>query len=180
MIQNSDFKKIVEENQERVRNTCFRFVKNRDDADDLAQDVFVQVFESLSHFREESELSTWIYRIAVNKSLDFLRKMKRKRRFGKFTSLFGIGEGNEEIIIPAQGNPHQELEEKERKQILDEAITKLPQKQQTAITLSKYEGFSNKEISSIMELSLSSAESLLHRAKRNLHKELYEYYKRKK
>ena len=171
-----DFQSIVENHQEKVRNTCFRFVKNPEDADELAQDVFISVYESLSHFREESELSTWIYRIAVNKSLDFLRKKKRKKRFAQLSSLFGFDEEKEEIVIPSESNPDQELESKERKQILDEAINILPENQQTAITLSKYEGFSNKEIASIMKVSLSSVESLIHRAKKNLHKQLYNYY----
>lgn len=175
----SDFQSIVETHQEKVRNTCFRFVKNPEDADEVAQDVFIAVYESLSHFREESELSTWIYRIAVNKSLDFIRKKNRKKRFAQVTSLFGFGEEKEEIAIPADSNPEQELENKERKQILDEAINTLPENQQTAITLSKYEGFSNKEIASIMKVSLSSVESLIHRAKKNLHKQLYNYYDKK-
>jgi len=79
----ADFRTIVETHQEKVRSTCFRFLNNREDADDAAQEVFVQVYESLSHFRKESELSTWIYRIAVNKSLDLLRKsqlMKARKR----------------------------------------------------------------------------------------------------
>ncbi len=172
------FKSLVENHQEKVRNTCFRFVNNREDADEVAQDVFIQVYESLSHFREESELSTWIYRIAVNKSLDFIRKKKRKKRFAQLTSLFGFSEEKEEIVLPVGSNPQQEMEEKERKQILDSAIDKLPESQKTAITLSKYEGFSNKEITSIMELSLSAVEALIHRAKKNLHKQLYHYYEK--
>lgn len=175
----NDFKSIVEAHQEKVRNTCYRFVKNPDDADEVAQDVFIQVYESLSHFREESELSTWIYRIAVNKSLDYIRKKKRKKRFAQLTTLFGFGEEKEEIIIPSEDNPHQDLENKERKQILDAAINKLPENQKSAITLSKYEGFSNKDIASILELSLSSVEALIHRAKKNLHKQLYSYYEKK-
>jgi RNA polymerase sigma-70 factor (ECF subfamily) len=75
-----DFKLIVETNQEKVRNICFRYVNNHDDADDIAQEVFIQVYDSLSHFRNESQLSTWIYRIAVNESLDYIHK-KRKSLF---------------------------------------------------------------------------------------------------
>ncbi len=118
------------------------------------QDVFIQVYESLSHFREESELSTWIYRIAVNKSLDFLRMKKRKKRFAQLTTLFGFGEEKEEIVIPAEDNPHQVLEEKERKQILDAAINKLPENQKTAITLSKYDTAG--DITIVMPLNLKS------------------------
>ena len=65
----TDFQSIVENLQEKVRNTCFRYVNNVDDADDIAQEVFVQVYESIDNFREEAQISTWVYRIAVNKSL---------------------------------------------------------------------------------------------------------------
>ncbi len=173
-----DFKSIVETHQEKVRNTCFRFLKNPEDADDVAQEVFIQVYESLEHFSEDAELSTWIYRIAVNKSLDFIRKKKRKKRLAQLTSLFGFNEEKEEIVIPADGNPQQDLEDKERKQILDSAIDELPENQKTVITLSKIEGFSNKEIAKIMELSLSAVEALMHRAKKNLHKLLYDHFEK--
>ncbi|MBI9072636.1 MAG: RNA polymerase sigma factor [Melioribacteraceae bacterium] len=175
-----DFQAIVETNQDRVRNTCFRFVNNLEDAEDIAQEVFVQVYESFSHFREEAELSTWIYRIAVNKSLDFLRKSKRKKRFGQMVSLFGFGEEEEEIRIPSSSNPQRELEDDERKQILYMIIRKLPENQQTALTLSKLEGFNNKEVSKIMEMSLSAVEALMFRAKKNLEKKLRSYFEKEK
>jgi RNA polymerase sigma-70 factor (ECF subfamily) len=176
---NNDFKAIVETLQEKVRSTCFRYVNNIDDADDIAQEVFVQVYESMSNFREESQISTWVYRIAVNKSLDFLRSRKRKKRFAQLTSLFRPTKEGEEIIeIPSYGNPGQELEDKERKEILDWAISKLPDNQKTAIILSKYEGFSNKEIIEIMNLSLSAVESLLHRAKKNLQIHLNDHFEK--
>jgi len=175
----SDFKSIVENYQEKVRSTCFRFVNNHDDADDVAQEVFIQVYDSLSHFRNESQLSTWIYRIAVNKSLDFIRKKRRKKRFAQLTSLFRNDDEGEEIFLPVEGNPQQDLEEKERKQILDLAIDKLPDNQKSAITLSKSEGFNNKEIAEIMNLSLSAVEALIHRAKQNLQKQLYKYFEKR-
>ena len=178
MDRTTDFRTIVENHQEKVRNTCFRFLKNQEDADDLAQEVFIQVYKSLSRFREDAELSTWIYRIAVNKSLDFLRKKKRKKRLAQLTSLFGFNDEKEEIVLPAPSNPQQDMEDNERKQVLDSALDQLPENQKTVITLSKYEGFSNKEIATMMELSLSAVEALMHRAKKNLHKLLYDYYKK--
>jgi RNA polymerase sigma-70 factor (ECF subfamily) len=171
-----DFETIVKTHQEKVRNTCFRFAKNPQEADDLAQEVFIQVYESLDRFRSESELSTWIYRIAVNKSLDYLRKKKRKKRFGNLVSIFGFGEEQEEMPLPAEGNPHSDLEDVQRREVLQKALEKLPDNQHQAIVLSKYEGFSNREIADIMDLSVSAVESLIHRAKKNLHKLLYSYY----
>lgn len=175
----SDFQSIVENLQEKVRNTCFRYVNNIEDADDIAQEVFIQVYESSNQFREESQLSTWVYRIAVNKSLDFLRSKKRKKRFGQLTSLFKSNGEDEEIVeIPSYGTPQQELEDKERKEILDWALSKLPDNQKTAIILSKYQGFSNKEITEIMDMSLSAVEALMHRAKKGLQKQLKDYFEK--
>ena len=175
----NDFQSIVENLQEKVRNTCFRYVNNVEDADDIAQEVFIQVYESMTHFREESQISTWVYRIAVNKSLDFIRSKKRKKRFGQLTSLFRSTEEGEEIVeIPSYGTPQQELEDKERKAILDLALSKLPDNQKTVIILSKYEGFSNKEITEIMNMSLSAVEALMHRAKKNLQKQLKDYFEK--
>lgn len=177
--QNIDFDNLVITLQEKVRNTCFRYVHNVDDADDIAQEVFIQVYESMTHFREEAQLSTWVYRIAVNKSLDFLRSKNRKKRFSQLTSLFTSNGADEEILeIPSYGTPQQELEDKERKEILDWAISKLPDNQKTAIILSKYQGFSNKEITQIMDLSLSAVEALMHRAKKNLKKKLQDYFEK--
>jgi RNA polymerase sigma-70 factor, ECF subfamily len=176
----SKFEDVVKHYQEKVRNTCFRFVRNAEDSNDIAQEVFIQAYESLNHFRNDAELSTWIYRIAVNKSLDFLRWKKRKKRFAHVKSIFGFGEDNDEVEIQIQvgENPAKELENSERKKILDWAVDQLPENQKTAITLSKYEGFSNKEISEILNVSLSAVESLIHRAKQSLHRQLYNYFEK--
>lgn len=175
-----EFESIVRQNQEKVRNICFRYVNNVDDADDIAQEVFIQVFESLSHFREEAQISTWVYRIAVNKSLDFIRSKNRKKRFALLTSLFKSGEDEGTLEIPSFETPDKELDDKERKEVLDLALTKIPENQKTAMVLSKYEGFSNTEIAKIMDLSISAVEALIHRAKKNLHKELYNYFEKNK
>ncbi|MBD3376073.1 sigma-70 family RNA polymerase sigma factor [candidate division KSB1 bacterium] len=175
----AEFKSVVTEYQEKVRNTCFRFVNHPDDADDLAQEVFIQVYESMHRFRGQAELSTWIYRIAVNKSLDFLRRKKRKKRFAQLVSLFGLVDEARDIPVPDGKDPHQELQTEERRQVLNWALDKLPENQRTAIILSKYEGFSTKEITSIMDTSITAVEGLVHRAKKNLQKSLHRYFETK-
>jgi len=172
------FKRLVELYKDNVLNTCYHFLHNELDAEDLAQEVFIEVFRSIDHFRENAQLSTWIYRIAVNKSLDFVRKKKRKKRFSFVVSLAGFGEEEKELPLPAPSNPQTDLEQKERIQILNQAISSLPENQKVAITLSKYEGFSNKEIAEIMDTSVSAVESLIHRAKNNLQKKLYNFYEK--
>jgi RNA polymerase sigma-70 factor (ECF subfamily) len=171
-----NFREFVESYKHRVLNTCFRFVHNPNDAEDLAQEVFIEVYRSIRHFKENAELSTWIYRIAVNKSLDFIRKKKRKKRFAYVRSLAGFGEAKKELQLPAPSNPQTDLEQKERLQILNQALDSLPDNQRIAITLNKYEGFTNKEIARIMDTSVSAIDSFIHRAKKNLHKKLYQFY----
>lgn len=172
------FRELVEKYKDRIYNTCLGFLKNPEDAEDMAQEVFIQVFESIDDFRKDSALSTWIYRLAVNKSLELIRKRKRQKRRGFFKALMNSEEEPDEIrgdvFFP---HPGVALENKERAEILMKAITTLTEQQQTAYTLHKIEKLSYKEVARIMELSLSAVESLMHRAKKNLQNELYSYYK---
>ena len=170
------FRYLVAEHQEMVINTCYRFVFNREDAEDLAQDVFIEVFRSLEQFREEAKLSTWIYRIAVTKSLDHLRRLKRKKRFSSLKRVIGIEDPSSDIAAPHSDNPLEALAGNEQADILQNALWTLPDSQKTAFLLSKQEGFSNQEIAEILKTSVSAVESLVHRAKKNLHDELYAYY----
>lgn len=170
------FRKLVLSHQDMIINTCYGFVKNHTDAEDVAQEVFIEVYRSISKFREDAKLSTWLYRIAVNKSIDFLRKQKRKIWLGSIQSVFGSEAKAMVVEDKHQPNPQQILEQNERKIVLQHAIDKLAENQKTAFILHKYEGLSYKEIAKIMDLSLSSVESLMHRAKKNLKKLLYDYY----
>ena len=170
------FRSLVDDHQEMVVTTCYRFVFNREDAEDLAQDVFVEVFRSLDQFREEAKLSTWIYRIAVTKSLDHLRNLNRKKRFSSLKRIIGIRDPSEEIAAPSHDNPSNAFFSNERAKILQDALNTLPESQKTAFLLSKQEGFSNQEIADILKTSVSAVESLVHRAKKNLHDKLFAYY----
>ncbi len=170
------FRTIVDQWEDMVYNTTLGIVQNESDAEDLTQDVFVQVYQSIGTFKGESKFSTWLYRIAITKSLDFLRKKKRKKRFAFVESLFG--ENNEEQNHPVDFvHPGVKLEQKESSIAVFKAIDKLPDNQKAAFVLQKLEGLSLQEISAIMNSSVSSVESLLHRAKQNLRKELESIYK---
>ena len=181
-IKNKDlksFKILVDEYQKKVLNTCNRFVNNREDAEDLTQEVFIEVYRSISGFRGDSKLSTWIYRIAVTKSLDFLRKRKRKKRFGIMKSISGEERLREELKATDISNPGTQAENQDRIKILNEALEKLPENQRVAFTLSKYDELSYQEIAEILETTIPAVESLIHRAKNNLKKRLYNYYEKK-
>ncbi len=174
------FKQLVENYQKLVVNTCFGMVHNTEDAEDIAQEVFIEVFRSIQNFRADSKISTWLYRIAVNRSLNFIRDNKRKKWVHSIEELVkGISRQVGEIQNINNETPVSELEKSQRAKILHAAIDSLPENQKTAFTLNKYEDLSYKEISEVMNLSVSSVESLIHRAKIKLQEKLYLCYKKK-
>jgi RNA polymerase sigma factor (sigma-70 family) len=163
------FKYLVDTYQERVYNTAIGIVQNAEDAEDVAQEVFIQVYRSIHNFKGESKLSTWLYRIATTRALDLLRSRKSKKRFGVLQRLFG--EGNEPVFeIPDFNHPGVALDRKENAAKLFKAIKQLPENQKVAFTLHKLEDLSYQEISEIMKTSLPDVDSLMHRAKQNLRK----------
>jgi RNA polymerase sigma-70 factor, ECF subfamily len=174
----SAFKVVYNDNYRKVLNACYRFVNNREQAEDLAQEVFIEVFRSLKNFRSEAKLSTWIYRIAVTRSIDQLRAQKRKKRFAFLKSLTEEDNMIEQIPARDYEDPGFNLENEERIKVLNWALGSLSGNQRVAFTLSKYDEMSYKEIAEILETSISSVESLIHRAKKNLEKKLYNYYKK--
>ncbi len=129
-------------------------------------------------FRENSKLSTWMYRIAISKSLDYMKSQNRKKRFAVLKSLSNNNDSEEINPIPKSADPAEQIENEDRVKVLSWALEKLPENQRVAFTLSKYDEMSYKEISEILGASLSSVESLIHRAKMNLKKKLYTYYKK--
>lgn len=158
-----------------VYNTALGILQNTADAEDVAQEVFMQVFESIGTFKGDAQISTWLYRITVTKCLDHLRKKSRKKRWAKVYSLFG--QQNELIIDPPDfHHPGVALANKERADMLFKAIARLPDSQKAAFVLHKLEGLSSKEIAGILDASVSAVEGLLHRAKQNLKQQLEDYY----
>ena len=173
------FRIFVEKYQQLVINTCNGFVYNSDDAHDIAQEVFIEIFSSIDNFRKESKISTWLYRIAVNKSLNFIRKNKKHNILRSIDSYFNDSDDNK-FEVPDNDLQYNEtgLENQERVDILHKAIDSLSKNQKIAFTLNKYDDIQYKEIAEIMDISLSAVESLIHRAKLKLQKKLLNYYKK--
>ena len=171
----SAFKFIVDTWKDMVYNTALSIVQQEEDAEDVTQEVFVQVYQSIEGFKRESKFSTWLYRITLSKAMDHERRKKRKKRFAFVKSLFG--EGSEVVVDPPDFNhPGVSLDNKEKAAILFKAMESLPDNQRMAFVLNKVEGLSYQEISEVMETTVSAIESLLHRAKTNLRKELKTFY----
>lgn len=171
------FYDLYHEFKNMVYNVSLSYLQIVEDAEEITQDVFIEVHRSLKNFKGDSEMKTWIYRITVNKSLDFVRFKNRKKRFAFLTSLFHPDSEKLNIQPIEFIHPGVTLENKETSAILFKAINNLPENQKTAFLLSKTEGLSNIEISKIMQLSVGAIESLLSRAKENLKKKLITYYK---
>ncbi len=169
------FNALITKYQSNVFRTCMGFVHNREDADDLTQETFIQAYQALHTFKNESRFSNWLYRIAVNLSLNYLRKANRKLIFKPINSLFGSDKNTEpELQVPDLDDPEKIFLGGELKQHVQKALDKLPEKQRTAIILSKYDELSQKEIAEIMEINEGAVESLIQRAKAGLRDSLWQ------
>ena len=173
------FRSLVENYKKIVINTCFGIVHHQEDAEDIAQEVFIEVFRSVRNFRADAKLSTWLYRISVNRSLNFIRDNKNKKRIHSIDDLVqNKHSGLLSLSATRSDHPGLKFENSQRAEMLHLAVDSLPDNQKVAFTLNKYEDLSYQEIAEVMAISLSSVESLIHRAKKNLQKKLYDYYKK--
>jgi RNA polymerase sigma-70 factor, ECF subfamily len=173
----SAFQELVTTYQNMVTNTCYGLLQNVADAEDVTQEVFIEVYRSISKFRGDSKLSTWLYRIATTRSIDVLRKRKRRSRVQSIQTFFGGEAAAIEVPDKRSQSAQEALENEERIAILAAAVAKLPEPQQVAFTLSKYEDLNYQQIAEVMDKSVASVESLLFRARQNLRKYLEDYYK---
>ena len=164
------FKFLVENYKSFVFNTTLPIIQSSEEADDISQEVFIQIYKSINGFKGNSSLLTWIYRITVSKCFEHLRFKKRKKRFSQIINLFR--EDGTVIDIPQFEHPGVQLEKKEDAKLLFEAIESLNDEQKTAYTLKNIQGLSYNKISKVMDKSTSSIESLIFRAKKNLKKYL--------
>ena len=172
------FKELFEHYKSLVINICYRLVGNKEEAEDLTQEVFFKVYKSAKSFKHRSRLSTWIYRIAVNLSLNHLRKKRQLRWLSPDNT---SKQANEETLntlpAPYGDQPDVLFEQKEKELIIWKMINLLPENQRVALILHRYEGLSCKEIADILECSIGSVQARLHRAKENLHEKLSLYLK---
>lgn len=170
------FNELVMLYKNSVINTCYRFLLNQNDAEDVSQEVFITIFESINSFKGDSKLSTWIYRIAVTKSLDEIKKKNRKKRISSLGKILRL----DDIVhwISGGKQPDADLELSEKMNQIQQSLQKLPQKQRIAFTLSKVDGFDNTEISAILKTTTVAVESLIYRAKKTISNDLLIIFKK--
>jgi len=167
------FRELVEEHRDRIFNLCYRMLGNRAEAEDVAQEVFIAVFKTIDQFREESKLSTWIYRVVVNHCKNRIKYLARR-------SARAHDELDEENA-PTDGapsvprRPDRQVEGAQLEKIMQDAIASLDEEQRTLVVLRDLEDLSMEEICEITGLPDGTVKSRLHRARLALRKKIQKH-----
>jgi len=169
---------LIHQFQPKVLNTALSMVQDTGIAEDITQEVFITVYKNILSFQEKSSLSTWIYKITINKCLDHIRIKSNRRKLG-FSGLFS-GHIVATPDPPDFIHPGVQAENRERSQYLFKAVYNLPEQQKTAFVLAYIESLPQKDVAEVMGISLKALESLLQRAKQRLREQLSDIYDRRK
>lgn len=149
------FNTLVKEYQERLYWHVRKIVINHEDSDDVLQNTFLKVWKNLDNFREDSSLFTWMYRIATNEALNYLKKVKRR-------SLVSINDENENLIELLKGEEYFSGDDIQMK--LQEAILRLPEKQRLVFNMKYYDEMKYQEIAEILDTSVGALKASYHHA----------------
>jgi RNA polymerase sigma-70 factor (ECF subfamily) len=160
------FNLLVERYRERIYLLVWRMVRNREDALDLSQEVFVKAYKNLKSFRQESNFYTWLYRIAVNLSLNFVRREKLR----SFLSLSDLSDR-----ITSDSSPSDDIERYQLSGLIDRAVMKLPEKQRAVFILRHYEQMSVKEVADLLGKSEGTIKANYYQAIKKLRESLKPY-----
>ena len=171
------FEVLVDRHQTSILNLIYRFVGDRTQAKDLAQEVFIRVWQAAKTYKPEAKFTTWLYRITANLCLNELKSSRRRKLF-QFLQ-FGEDQENtiEEVLVDASPSPEDLLLSREQSRRISDALQSLPDNQRLALILKRYDDLSYQEIAQIIGCSVSAVDSLIVRAKRTLQEKLKNYEK---
>ena len=162
------FRQLVEKYQDSVINTCYRFLRNKEEAEEVAQEVFLKVYLSFNTYQPKTKFSTWLFKIVMNSCLNKLRDKKK----------FSLSRLDEDLHASSENQPDKSLEQEELRMLVRNAVDSLPENQRTVILLNQYENFSYQDMAKILDCSVSAIESRLFRAKESLRTKLSQYIKK--
>jgi RNA polymerase sigma-70 factor (ECF subfamily) len=169
------FQVLVDRHQRAVLNLIYRYLGDKRQSEDLAQETFLQVWRAAKSFKGKSKFTTWLYRICVNLCLNEIKAARRKNWLQFFRNLSDSKGSQDESLLDEALNAEDLLLARERSRQISNALQALPENQRIALILKRYEGLSYEEISGVLGCSIPAVESLLVRAKRTLQNKLEKF-----
>jgi RNA polymerase sigma factor (sigma-70 family) len=165
------FKRLMKKYHDQIANLIFRIIHHREQVEDLTQEVFIKAFQSLKSYNEEYAFSTWLYKIATNSSIDYIRK--KKLNTFSIDKPIAMEESDATFELPdSTYEPDKHIMQRQRATLIQEAISRLPQKYHTVITLRHTEERDYREIAKILKLPIGTVKAHIFRARELLNKYL--------
>ena len=171
------YDELVRRYQERIYATVYHMTSNHEDANDLAQEAFIKAFRALKHFKGGSSFYTWIYRIAVNKTINFLKQRKNRAHMSLNDLDFNAEHDPDLVALISQKTPRRDIGLAELQEKLNAALQKLSEHHRLVVTLHDVQGLSHEEIAKIMDCNIGTVRSRLFYARQQLQAYLSDYLK---
>ena len=168
---------LVKRYQERIYATIYHMTSNHEDANDLAQDSFIKAFQALKSFKGGSTFYTWLYRIAVNKTINFLKQRKNRQHMSLNDIDFNAEHDTDLIALISEKTPRRDAGLNELQKKLNEALLKLSEPHRLVVVLHDVQGQSHEEIAEIMDCNIGTVRSRLFYARQQMQAELADYLK---
>src|SRR5437879_673388 len=171
------YDELVRRYQERIYATIYHMTSNHEDANDLAQEAFIKAFHALKSFKGGSSFYTWVYRIAVNKTINFLKQRKNKAQLSLDDLDFNAEHDPDLVALISDKTPRRDINLAELQEKLNSAMQKLSEPHRLVVTLHNVQGLSHEEIAGIMECNIGTVRSRLFYARQQLQAYLSDYLK---
>src|SRR5437660_19190 len=171
------YDELVRRYQERIYATIYHMTSNHEDANDLAQEAFIKAFHALKSFKGGSSFYTWVYRIAVNKTINFLKQRKNRSQMSLDDIDINAEHDPDLVALISEKTPRREVNLTELQEKLNEAMQKLSQSHRLVVTLHDVQGMSHEEIAKIMDCNIGTVRSRLFYARQQLQAYLSDYLK---
>ena len=169
------YDELVKRYQQRIYATIYHMTGNHEDANDLAQEAFIKAYQALKSFKGGSTFYTWLYRIAINKTINFLKQRKNKHHFSLNDLDFNTEHNPDLVALISHKTPHREAGLAELQKKLNEALLKLSEPHRMVVVLHDVQGVSHEEIAETMKCNIGTVRSRLFYARQQLQAHLAEY-----
>ena len=173
----SAYDDLVRRYQERIYATIYHMTSNHEDANDLAQEAFIKAFQALRSFKGGSSFYTWVYRIAVNKTLNFLKQRKNRAQMSLDDLDFNAEHDPDLVALVSEKTPRREVVLKELQEKLNAAMQRLSEPHRLVVTLHDVQGMSHDEVAKVMDCNIGTVRSRLFYARQQLQAYLSDYLK---